>query len=148
MKNDEKIKAVMEELETNVHAWNKNVECLGNQCASTDRTIEKVIELGKKLDSLYNEKEESTIPSFSHINDCWNYLRKSKSIKDLKNRLEQLPIWSGDWSIEESEDILENEGDGQHSSVLVVNSYYDKQCEDWDVEQETMYFDYNNKEEE
>lgn len=147
MKNDEKIKAVMEELETNVHAWNKNVELLGNQCASTDRTIEKTIELGKKLDSLYNEKEENTIPTFIHINDCWNYLREAKSIDDLKQRIKQLPIWSGNWSIEEDNDIVGNE-DEQQLSVLIVNSYYDEQCEDWDVEQETMYFDYNNKEEE
>ena len=147
MKNDEKIKAVMAELETSVHAWNQNVELLGNQCASTDRTIERVIELGKKLDYLYNEEEESTNPTFSHINDCWNYLRKAKSIKDLKQRIGQLPIWSGDWSVEEDNDIVGNEDD-QQVSVLVINSYYDNQCEDWEVEQETMYFDCNNEEEE
>lgn len=145
MKNDEEIKKVMEELETNVHAWNKSVGWMGNQCASTDRTIERVIELGKKLDSLYNEKEENTIPTFSHINDCWNYLREAKSIDDLKQRIEQLPIWSGSWSVEEDNEIVGNEDDDQ-VSVLVVNSYYDEQCEDWDVEQETMYFDCNEEE--
>ena len=75
---------------------------------------------------------------FKHINDCWNYLREAATKEDLEDRIEDLPIWSGDWDIEENED----------GTCRVINSYYDDQCEDWYEDEEDFDIVFNEEEEE
>lgn len=62
-----------------------------------------------------------------HIKDCWTLIRHEKTIEGVKKVLEELPRWSGDWEV-----IIE---DGQY---VVVNSYYDAQCDNWETDYETL----------
>lgn len=62
-----------------------------------------------------------------HIKDCWTLIRHEKTIEGVKKVLEELPRWSGDWEV-----VIE---DGQY---VVVNSYYDAQCDNWESDYETL----------
>lgn len=72
MVNDKKLIEQMKQLKVDVNElsdsitlWNNNVEFLGNQCASTDRQMERVIDIGvnkvgkllKKITKLYDNNK-------------------------------------------------------------------------------------------
>ncbi len=69
---------------------------------------------------------------FKHISDCWQYLREAESKEDLEKRMENLPRWSGDWTVEKSED----------NGCLVINDYYDKSLDSYDQDSEEMDIEY------
>ena len=71
MKNDKKLIEQMKQLKVDVNElsdsitlWNNNVEFLGNQCASTDRQMERVLDVAinkvnkgiKKVSRLYESQ--------------------------------------------------------------------------------------------
>lgn len=56
MKNDKKIERVVVELERLCHDFTGCVNFLGNQCASTDRKLEKIIELSEELKNLHESR--------------------------------------------------------------------------------------------
>lgn len=71
MKNDKKLVEQMKklsedvkELSDSITLWNNNVEFLGNQCASTDRQLERVLDVAvnkvnkgiKKVSRLYESQ--------------------------------------------------------------------------------------------
>lgn len=71
MKNDKKLIEQMKQLKVDVNelsdsitVWNNNVEFLGNQCASTDRQMERVLDVAinkvnkgiKKVSRLYESQ--------------------------------------------------------------------------------------------
>ena len=58
-----------------------------------------------------------------HIKDCWTLIKHEKTIEGVKKVLEELPRWSGDWEIQ----IEDNQ-------YLVINSYYDAQCDNWETD--------------
>ena len=58
-----------------------------------------------------------------HINDCWTLIRHEKTNEGVKNVLEELPRWSGDWDV-----VIE---DGQY---VVYNTYFDPQYDSFDTE--------------
>ena len=69
---------------------------------------------------------------FKHISDCWQYLREAESREDLEERLGNLPRWSGDWTVEKSED----------NYCLVINDYYDKSLDSYEQDSEEMDVEY------
>jgi hypothetical protein len=76
---------------------------------------------------------------FKHISDCWQYIREATSYDDLLDRLDNLPRWSGDWTVEKSED----------GYCLVINDYYDKCTAEYDSDEEELEIEYPlDKEEE
>lgn len=62
VKQMKKLSEEVKELSDSITLWNNNVEFLGNQCASTDRQMERVIDVfankvsktGKKIMRLYD----------------------------------------------------------------------------------------------
>ena len=62
-----------------------------------------------------------------HIKDCWTLIRHEKTIEGVKKVLEELPRWSGDWEIQ----VEDNQ-------YLVINSYYDAQCDNWETDYEYL----------
>jgi hypothetical protein len=107
-------------------AWNKVYKM----------SIEELVEKGKILSSDIEDEETEEIVSsptpFSHIKDCWSYLRMSKDYNDLLKRISDLPSWSGTWYVEKNAD----------GNCLVTNEYYDKALEDYDEEQEDLDISY------
>lgn len=75
---------------------------------------------------------------FNHISDCWQYVREATSREDLEERLWNLPRWSGDWSVEPTED----------NQCLVINDYYDKRTETYDQDSEVIEVPYDKEDEE
>lgn len=65
--------------------------------------------------------------TYEHINDCWNAIREAKTKEEVEQLFEEFPRWSGDWYIEEE--------DGYY---VVYNSYYDRCCECYDTDKETL----------
>lgn len=62
-----------------------------------------------------------------HIKDCWTLIKHEKTIEGVKKVLEELPRWSGDWEIQ----VEDNQ-------YLVINSYYDAQCDNWETDYEYL----------
>lgn len=98
--------------------------------------VEELVEKGKILSGDIEDEETEEISSsstpFSHIKDCWRYLRMSKDYNDLRKRISDLPSWSGNWYIEKNAE----------GNCLVTNEYYDKSLEDYDEEQEDLDIPY------
>ena len=44
------------ELNKLTNAWLSNINLYGNECASTDRLVESIIETAKELENKYNEE--------------------------------------------------------------------------------------------
>lgn len=72
---------------------------------------------------------------FNHISDCWKYIREAANHADLEKRLGNLPRWSGDWSVEPSQD----------NQCLVINDYYDKGTETYDQDWEVIEIPYERE---
>ena len=64
---------------------------------------------------------------YKHIKDCWSEIRNAKSKEEVERLFNEFPRWSGDWEV-----IIE---DGQY---VVVNSYYDAQCDSFDTDFEIL----------
>lgn len=69
---------------------------------------------------------------FKHIKDCWNALNKAESVNEVRELLRIFPRWSGDWWI-----------DCADGKVLVCNNWYDRTCETWELDRETLDISYN-----
>lgn len=58
MKNDKKIERLVNEIQAVTGTWLQQVRMMGNQNAWTDRGIEEIISLNKKLQELYIQNTE------------------------------------------------------------------------------------------
>lgn len=72
---------------------------------------------------------------FNHITDCWNYVLEAETKEDLEKRLGELPRWSGDWWIEESE----------NGNCLVVNDIFVEQYQDSETREEETSIPYSDE---
>ena len=72
---------------------------------------------------------------FNHITDCWNYVLEAETKEDLEKRLGDLPRWSGDWWIEESE----------NGNCLVVNDVFNEQYQDYEPREEETSIPYSDE---
>ena len=72
---------------------------------------------------------------FNHINDCWNYVLGAETKEELEKRLGELPRWSGDWWIEESE----------NGNCLVVNDVFNEQYQDYETREEETSIPYSDE---
>lgn len=70
---------------------------------------------------------------FNHIDECWDYLRKAKSIEDLNERIEEMPKWSGSWLVE----FVQTQEQGQYSydEYLIINC-----VDDMNEDKENIWF--------
>lgn len=78
---------------------------------------------------------------YKHINDCWNKLRKCKTIDEVVDAIKHFPNMFGSWAIE-AEDS---------ETITVHNSWYDNNIGDSFDESETLdveKFDIEEKEDE
>ena len=57
MKYDRKIKSIMRDIKFNSDCYLEDVEYM-NECASTDRIIETIIEKAKELENYHNKRFE------------------------------------------------------------------------------------------
>lgn len=73
---------------------------------------------------------------YKHINDCWEAIREAKTIEEVENLFEEFPRWSGDWEV-----VVEND------SYVVYNTYFDKHCDLFDTECETLDIEVENEDE-
>lgn len=73
---------------------------------------------------------------FTHINECWAYLREAKNYDELYKRTQELPHWSGNWEIERNE----------YNECLVINTIWNEQYENFEEELEDMPIAYPNEE--
>ena len=78
------------------------------------------------------ELEQKQPMQFNHIKDCWNALKKAETVNEVRELLKKFPRWSGDWWI-----------DCNDGNVEVCNSWYDRTCETWKLDRETLYVSYN-----
>lgn len=56
MKNDIKIKSLVEELNRQTSNWLNEVKSLGNQCAYTDRMLEDITKTANIIKKLHEER--------------------------------------------------------------------------------------------
>lgn len=70
---------------------------------------------------------------FNHIDECWEYLKKAKSIEDLNERIEEMPKWSGSWLVE----FVQTQEKGQYSydEYLIINC-----VDDMNEDKENIWF--------
>ena len=70
---------------------------------------------------------------FNHIDECWDYLKKAKSIEDLNERIEEMPKWSGSWLVE----FVQTQEQGQYSydEYLIINC-----VDDTNEDKENIWF--------
>ena len=70
---------------------------------------------------------------FNHIDECWDYLKKAKSIEDLNERIEEMPKWSGSWLVE----FVQTQEQGQYSydEYLIINC-----VDDMNEDKENIWF--------
>ena len=70
---------------------------------------------------------------FNHIDECWEYLKKAKSIEDLNERIEEMPKWSGSWLVE----FVQTQEQGQYSydEYLIINC-----VDDMNEDKENIWF--------
>ena len=54
MSKDAKIEEAVTRVRNAADAFLRYIECMGNQCAYTDRMVEEIIENGKNLENVYN----------------------------------------------------------------------------------------------
>lgn len=59
---------------------------------------------------------------YNHINDCWQAIRKVKTLEEIKELFKEFPRWSGDW------DIVLNPFN-KPKGYYVVNYHYDSVTE-------------------
>ena len=68
--------------------------------------------------------------TYEHINDCWNAIRdydkEGRTYDELLELLETFPRWSGNWEVYPNE----------YNECLVVNSYWNKQYQNYEEDQE------------
>lgn len=62
---------------------------------------------------------------FTHINDVEEFLQQSKGLKDLENRLGEIPNKFGDFEIIEV--------DKENNFITVRNIYYDKNLQSYEI---------------
>lgn len=72
---------------------------------------------------------------YNHISECWAAIREAKTIEEVEDLFEKFPRWSGDWEV-----IIE---DGHY---VVVNTYFDPQCDSFDTDYETLDIEVDNEE--
>lgn len=53
---DKKVLELVKQVKESCYNFLKAVELMGNQCASTDRMVEKIIEDSKELEKVYNDQ--------------------------------------------------------------------------------------------
>lgn len=70
---------------------------------------------------------------FNNINDCWEYLTKSKTLEELNNRVEEMPKWSGSWLVEYVK--TEEKEPYSYDEYLITNI-----VDDMNEDKETIYF--------
>ena len=64
---------------------------------------------------------------YKHIKDCWTAIREARTKDEVERLFGEFPRWSGDWEV-----IIEDR------QYVVVNSYYDAQCDNWETDYETL----------
>lgn len=72
---------------------------------------------------------------FNHITDCWNHVLEAKTKEELEKRLGELPRWSGDWWIEESED----------GNCVVVHDVFNEVSQDYETSEEETFIPYHDE---
>lgn len=65
---------------------------------------------------------------YKHIDDCWNAIKEAETIEEVEKLFDGFPRWSGDWDWYESDDGF----------VVVENCWYDKTCESFECDRETL----------
>ncbi len=70
---------------------------------------------------------------FNHINNCWNYLTTSHNINELKNRLEEMPKWSGSWDLVFIKTVEQEPHSYDEYEIINI-------VDDMNEEKETIYF--------
>lgn len=107
MRNDKKISKTVQAIRQLADDFLTMEETLGNQCASTDRIIESIIKRADVLKGLYEANfNQNQIPAekkihshqvYGDVEDCWEALQQSTSLKELQETLDKMPRWSGEW---------------------------------------------------
>lgn len=65
---------------------------------------------------------------FRHIRECWSALSECSTLSEIKATFETFPRWSGSWEATVVGD------DEQY--VVVTNTYYDNNLENWQEDSE------------
>lgn len=107
MRNDKKISKTVQSIRQLADDFAVMEKTLGNQCASTDRIVESIVKSAEVLKGLYEsnfnqnhvpeEKKFHSHQAYGDIEDCWEALQKSTSLKELQETLDKMPRWSGEW---------------------------------------------------
>ena len=98
MKHDEKILELVKNLKGDCTLFIDTVKSYGNQCASTDRVLEGLLETADQIKTLFNEEFGEEQPKvFNHIEDCWSALEKCESVDEIEELFKKFPRWSGSW---------------------------------------------------
>ena len=71
---------------------------------------------------------------YTHINDCWNELRKATTIEEVEKLFREFPRWSGDWDTYVEDNHL-----------VVVNEVYDEYRETTDTYEETLDIEFEEE---
>lgn len=71
MKNDKKVLRKVKELNLFVNGWLTAVQGIGNQNASTDRILERILETTDKIKELYKDQFDYNKVVKYRINDSW-----------------------------------------------------------------------------
>ena len=80
------------------------------------------------------------IRDFDHISKCWQYLDQFKTLEELEDHLEDLPLKFGTFDIT-NEETAEQEGFAE-----VRNTYWDDNMCDWDYAYHTVLLDTGEEE--
>lgn len=67
---------------------------------------------------------------YKHINDCWNAIRKAKTIDEVEKLFDEFPNWAGSWGVE-------IETNSFYEKVYVVYNTYEEYGE-MQTEAETL----------
>lgn len=80
--------------------------------------------------------------NYTHINDCWEAIRKAKTIEEVEALFDTFPRWSGNW-------FVQIEDDSFCGKVYVVyNTYWDNNLDQEETECETLEIEVPDFEEE
>lgn len=69
----------------------------------------------------------------NHIEDCWTHLTASKTIDELKSRLEEMPKWSGSWDLVYIKTVEQEPYSYDEYEIINI-------VDDMNEEKETIYF--------